>query len=120
MIRFDFISCVPELLGSPLSGSILGRAQKKGLLEVGIHDLHTYGTGKHGRIDDAPYGGGGGMVLQVEPIARCINALKSKRNYDEIIFLSPDGALLDQAMAVKLSNATALMLLCGHYQGSKR
>lgn len=117
MIRFDFVSCVPELLVSPLSGSILGRAQAKGLLQVGIHRLHDYSTHKHSRVDDYPYGGGGGMVLKVDPIFRCLTALRRQRAYDAIIFMSPDGERLDQRMAMELSAAQHVLILCGHYQG---
>ena len=117
MIRFDFVSAVPELLSSPLSGSILGRAQAKGLLEVGIHCLRDYSESKHGRVDDYPYGGGGGMVLKVDPIANCLSALKVKRSYDATIFMSPDGELFSQRLATELSAAKNLLFLCGHYQG---
>ena len=117
MIRFDFVSCVPDLLGSSLSGSILGRAQAKGLLEVGLHQLHDYSKGKHKRVDGYPYGGGGGMVLQVEPIEHCISSLRSQRNYEAVIFMSPDGELLTQQIAMELSTARHLLVLCGHYQG---
>ena len=117
MIRFDFVSAVPELLSSPLSGSILKRAQAKGLLEIGIHHLRDYCKDKHGRVDDYPYGGGGGMVLQVAPIANCLSSLKAKRAYDAIIFMSPDGELFNQRLATELSTARNLLFLCGHYQG---
>ena len=117
MIRFDFVSAVPELLSSPLSGSILGRAQAKGLLEIGIHQLHDYSANKHRRVDDYPYGGGGGMVMQVEPIERCISSLKSQRRYDFVLFMSPDGVPFDHRIAVELTAARHILILCGHYQG---
>lgn len=116
-MRIDIISCVPKLLDSPLSHSILQRAQDKGLLVIEIHDLREYGLGKHQQIDDYQYGGGAGLVMMVEPIYAIIDKLKAERSYDEIIYMSPDGELFDQPMANKLSNLENIIILCGHYKG---
>jgi tRNA (guanine37-N1)-methyltransferase len=116
-MRIDILSCVPDLLHGPLSHSILRRAQDKGLLEVQVHDLRDYAVNKHGQIDDYPYGGGPGMVMRVEPIARCIRALQAERSYDEVIYLSPDGETFTQATANRLSLHQNLILLAGHYKG---
>lgn len=116
-MRIDIISCVPQLLESPLAHSILKRAQDKGLLEIGIYDLRDYTQDKHRQVDDYPYGGGAGMVMKVEPIARCIRALSEERAYDEIIYLTPDGETFQQGLANSLSLAQNLLLLAGHYKG---
>ncbi|WNJ16916.1 tRNA (guanosine(37)-N1)-methyltransferase TrmD [Pontibacter sp. G13] len=116
-MRIDIVSCVPALLESPLSHSILKRAQDKGLLEVHVHDLRDYAEGKQRQVDDYPFGGGAGMVLKVEPVARCIRALEQEREYDEVIYLTPDGKTLDQSMANSLSMKKNLLLLAGHYKG---
>jgi tRNA (guanine37-N1)-methyltransferase len=116
-MRIDIISCVPALMTSPLSHSILQRAQDKGLLEVHVHDLRDYATNKYRQIDDYPYGGGAGMVLMVEPVARCIRALQAERAYDEVIYLTPDGTPLNQGIANQLSLHQHLILLAGHYKG---
>ncbi len=116
-MRIDIISCVPSLLESPLSHSILKRAQMKGLLEIHVHDLRDYAEGKHRQVDDYPFGGGAGMVLKVEPVAKCIRALSAERKYDEIIFLTPDGQQFDQPMANQLSLKENLLLFAGHYKG---
>lgn len=116
-MRIDIISAVPELLQSPLNFSILKRAQDKGLVEIHVHNLREYSTDKHRRVDDYAYGFGAGMVMQIEPIDRVISLLKSERNYDEIIYTSPDGEKFDQPMANKLSMTQNLMILCGHYKG---
>lgn len=116
-MRIDIISCVPALLESPLSHSILMRARDKGLLEVHIHDLRDYTLLKHGQIDDYPYGGGAGMVLMVEPIARCVGQLKEARTYDEVIFLTPDGTPFQQRIANELSLMQNIILIAGHYKG---
>lgn len=116
-MRIDIVSCVPDLLPSPLSHSILKRAQEKGLLEVAVHDLRDYAPGKHRQIDDYPYGGGAGMVMMVEPVAACIRALSAARPYDEVIFLTPDGETLTQPLVNQLSMATNLLLFAGHYKG---
>jgi tRNA (guanine37-N1)-methyltransferase len=116
-MRIDIISAVPELLDSPFQHSIMKRAQNAGLLEVVVHNLRDYGLGKHKQIDDYQFGGGAGMVMMVEPIANCIDDLRQARHYDEIIYLTPDGQLLDQKLANRLSLKGNLILLCGHYKG---
>lgn len=116
-MRIDIITCLPSLLESPFSHSILKRAQEKGLVEVVVHDLRDYAVNKHKQVDDYAYGGGAGMVLMIEPIARCITQLQEHRSYDEIIYMSPDGERLQQAIANQLSLKQNLILLCGHYKG---
>ena len=116
-MRIDIISAVPELLESPLSHSIVGRAIKKGLVEIEVHNLRKYGLGPRKNIDDYSYGGDAGMVLMVEPVYRMIEELKAQRDYDEIIYLSPDGERLDQAISNELSLKENIILLCGHYKG---
>lgn len=116
-MRIDIISCVPNLLSSPLEHSILKRAQEKGLLDVVVHDLREFGAGNYRQIDDYQYGGGAGMVLTPGPLSQLIEKLKSERAYDEIIYLAPDGDLLDQGLANKLSLSGNLLLICGHYKG---
>jgi len=116
-MRFDIITVLPALLESPFAHSILQRAQKKGLVEIHIHNLRDYAYNKHKNVDDYPYGGGSGMVMSIEPFAACIDKLKSERDYDEIIFLSPDGELLTQTIANQLSSSKNMILLCGHYKG---
>jgi tRNA (guanine37-N1)-methyltransferase len=116
-MHFDIITCLPKLIESPFSDSILKRAQKKGLVTVNIIDLRTYSMDKHKSIDDYAFGGGAGMVMMIEPIDRCLEDLKSKRQYDDIIYMSPDGERLTQSLANELSLKTNLVLLCGHYKG---
>ena len=116
-MRIDIISAVPELLESPFQHSIIKRAQNKGLTKIVVHDLRSYGLGKHKKIDDYSYGFDAGMVLMIEPVDNCINALKEKRTYDEVIYLSPDGKLYNQKMANQLACFSSLILLCGHYKG---
>lgn len=116
-MRIDIITCLPQLLESPFGDSILKRAIDKGLVSVGIHDLRQYSTNKHRTTDDYAFGGGAGMVMMIEPIDRCISQLKSERNYDEVIYMSPDGDLFNQSMANQLSLKKNLILLCGHYKG---
>ena len=116
-MHFDIITCLPKLLESPFSDSILKRAQKKGLVSVNIIDLRSYSTDKHKSIDDYAFGGGAGMVMMIEPIDRCLEDLKSKRTYDDIIYMSPDGTLLTQSLANEISLKKNLILLCGHYKG---
>ncbi|MBL6449771.1 tRNA (guanosine(37)-N1)-methyltransferase TrmD [Fulvivirga sp. 29W222] len=116
-MRIDIITCLPRLLDSPFSDSILQRAQKKGLVEVNIHDLRKYSTDKHQKIDDYAFGGGAGMVMMIEPIANCIRDLQSKRAYDEVIYMSPDGEQFTQSIANQLSMYKNIIILCGHYKG---
>jgi tRNA (guanine37-N1)-methyltransferase len=116
-MHFDIITCLPKLIESPFSDSILKRAQKKGLVTVNIIDLRTYSMDKHKSIDDYAFGGGAGMVMMIEPIDRCLEDLKSKRQYDDIIYMSPDGERLTQSLANELSLKKNLILLCGHYKG---
>ena len=116
-MRIDILSAIPELLKSPLSHSIMKRAQQKGLLEVVVHNLRDYSTLKHKQIDDYQFGGGAGMVMMIEPILNAIKSLQKERDYDEIIFLTPDGDILDQKIANNLSLKTNIILLCGHYKG---
>lgn len=116
-MHIDIISCVPDLLASPLDHSILKRAQEKQLLSVKVHDLREFGAGNYRQIDDYQYGGGAGMVLMPEPLSQMIDKLKSERDYDEVIYLAPDGELLNQGMANQLSLCSNLILLCGHYKG---
>lgn len=116
-MHIDIITCLPKLIESPFSDSILKRAQHKGLVTVDIIDLRTYSTDKHKSVDDYAFGGGAGMVLMIEPIDRCLEDLKSKRKYDDIIYMSPDGVQLTQSVANELSLKQNLVLLCGHYKG---
>lgn len=116
-MRIDIITVVPEILEGPLSASILGRVQKNGLLELHIHNLRDYSTNKWKRVDDYPFGGEAGMILQVEPIEKAINKLKSQRHYDEVIFTSPDGETFDQGIANEMSLLGNIIILCGHYKG---
>lgn len=116
-MRIDIISIIPDLLTSPLSHSILKRAQTKGLLEVNVVSLREYGLGTYKKVDDYQFGGGAGLVMMCEPIAACIDELKSQRDYDEIIYMTPDGETLNQRMANSLSLKGNLIILCGHYKG---
>jgi len=116
-MRIDIISAVPSLLTSPFSDSILKRAQNKGLVEVVVHDLRDYTTNKHKKIDDYAFGGGAGMVMTIQPIDACISKLKSQRDYDEVIYMTPDGEQLNQQICNKLSSITNIIILCGHYKG---
>jgi tRNA (guanine37-N1)-methyltransferase len=116
-MRIDIITCLPRLLESPFSDSILKRAQQKDLVTVAIHDLREYSQTKHRTTDDYAFGGGAGMVMMIEPIDLCISKLKSERNYDEVIYMSPDGELLTQPLANQLSLKRNLIILCGHYKG---
>lgn len=116
-MRFDIITVLPGLLESPFAHSILQRAQKKGLVEIHVHNLRDYTQNKQKSVDDYPYGGGSGMVMQIEPFANCIEKLKAERGYDEIIFMTPDGLTLNQEMANELSIKGNIMILCGHYKG---
>ncbi len=116
-MHIDIITCLPRLIESPFSDSILKRAQAKGIVTVNITDLRQYATDRHNTVDDYAYGGGAGMVMMIEPIDRCIQSLKTLRTYDEIIYMSPDGELFTQSMANRLSLMGNLILLCGHYKG---
>ncbi|WP_374441019.1 tRNA (guanosine(37)-N1)-methyltransferase TrmD [Epilithonimonas sp.] len=116
-MRIDIISVLPELMESPFKTSILKRAMEKGLAEVHFHNIRDWSINKHRQIDDEPYGGGAGMVMMVEPLDKCISELKSQRDYDEIIYLTPDGETLNQRIANTLSIKKNLIFLCGHYKG---
>lgn len=116
-MRIDILTVLPEMFDSPLNCSILQRAQKKGLVEFHVHNLRDYTTNKHRKVDDYPFGGEAGMVMQVEPIDRCISSLKEQREYDEVIFTSPDGERFDQPMANRMSLLNNIIILCGHYKG---
>ncbi|MEO5673482.1 MAG: tRNA (guanosine(37)-N1)-methyltransferase TrmD [Chitinophagales bacterium] len=116
-MRIDVITVLPELLRSPIDHSILKRAREKKLLEINLINLRDYTTDNYKTVDDYQYGGGAGMVMMIEPIANCIKQLKSQRNYDEVIYMTPDGELLAQAMANKLSLLQNIIILCGHYKG---
>lgn len=116
-MRFDIITVHPELLKSPFEHSILKRAIEKGLLEVVVHDLREFGIGKHRMVDDYQFGGGAGMVMMPEPLANCLDKLKSERPYDEVIYLTPDGERLTQKRVNQLSLLQNLILICGHYKG---
>ncbi|MBK8497295.1 MAG: tRNA (guanosine(37)-N1)-methyltransferase TrmD [Flavobacteriales bacterium] len=116
-MRIDILTVLPELFSSWFGESILERAQSKGLVEIKVHDLRQWSPDKHRKVDDYPFGGGAGMVMQVEPIHRAIEQLRAERDYDEVIYLSPDGLLLDQPLANNLSTKGNLILLCGHYKG---
>jgi len=116
-MRIDIITVLPELLDGPLHHSIMKRAQDKGLVEFYVHNLRDYSFDKHKSVDDYAFGGGAGMVMSIEPIDRCIKALKDQRSYDEVIYTSPDGDLLDQPMANRMALQKNLIILCGHYKG---
>lgn len=116
-MRIDIITCLPRLLESPFSDSILKRSQQKGLVTVVIHDLREYAQNKHRTTDDYAFGGGAGMVMMIEPIDLCIAKLKIEREYDEVIYMSPDGELFTQSIANQLSLKKNLIILCGHYKG---
>ena len=116
-MRIDILSVMPEMLESPLHCSILQRAQDKGLVEIHVHNLRDWSLSKHKKVDDYPFSGEAGMVMQIEPVHRCIEHLMSERHYDEVIFTSPDGDILDQPMANSLSLAENIIILCGHYKG---
>ena len=117
MMRIDIITVVPELLESPLSHSIVGRAIKNGLVEIHIHNLRKYGKGPRQQVDDYSYGGDAGMVIMLEPVFNMIQELKAERDYDEVIFMCPDGEVLNQNIANELSLKGNLIILCGHYKG---
>ncbi len=116
-MRIDIITIFPEMFEGPFSHSIIRRAQDKGLVEIHLHQLRDYAGDKHHKVDDYAFSGGAGMVMMIEPVAKVIEKLKSEHNYDEIIYTSPDGELLDQPVANHLSTYENLMILCGHYKG---
>lgn len=116
-MRIDVISAVPKILQSPLRESIIKRAQAKKLVRIYVHDLRKYAEGKYRQVDDKPFGGGGGMVLKPEPMFKCIKKLLSRRSYDEVIYLTPQGVKLNQKKANKLSLLENIILICGHYKG---
>lgn len=116
-MRIDIVSVLPELMESPFQASILKRAVQKGLAEVHFHHLREWGLGKHRQLDDEPYGGGAGMVMMVEPLDNCLSELKAQCDYDEVIYLTPDGETLNQRIANTLSVKKNLLFLCGHYKG---
>ena len=116
-MRIDILTVLPEMLESPLGCSILKRAQDKGLVEIVVHNLRHYTLSKHRKVDDYPFGGEAGMVMQIEPVDRAISHLKSQRAYDEVIYTSPDGEILSQPMANRMSMLDNIIILCGHYKG---
>jgi tRNA (guanine37-N1)-methyltransferase len=116
-MRIDIITVLPELLRSPFEASILKRAIDKGIVEVHLHNLRDYSTNKHKNVDDYQFGGGAGMVMSIEPIDKCISKLKAEREYDEVIYMTPDGETLNQGMANKMSLLQNIIILCGHYKG---
>lgn len=116
-MRIDIISVLPELLESPFQHSIMKRAQEKGLLEVHVHHLRRWAVNEYGQVDDYQYGGGAGMVMMCEPLANAVESLSRERKYDEVIYLTPDGEMLNQKMANSLSLKENIILICGHYKG---
>jgi tRNA (guanine37-N1)-methyltransferase len=116
-MRIDILTILPKLFDGPFSDSILKRAQEKGHVSIHLHNIRDYSTDKHKNVDDYQYGGGAGMVMRIEPIAACIDQLKAERTYDEIIYMTPDGELLEQGISNQLSIKGNLMILCGHYKG---
>ena len=116
-MRIDILTILPKLFDGPFSDSILKRAQEKGHVAIHLHNIRDYSTDKHKNVDDYQYGGGAGMVMRIEPIAACIEKLKSERTYDEIIYMTPDGEILEQGTSNQLSIKGNLMILCGHYKG---
>ena len=116
-MRIDIITVLPEMLESPLNCSIIKRARDKGLVDIAVHNLRDYTTNRYRKVDDYPFGGDAGMVIQVEPVDRCISALKAEREYDEVIFTAPDGEVFNQRMANSMSLLNNIIILCGHYKG---
>lgn len=116
-MRIDIITIHPEILHGPLNQSIVKRAVEKGICVIDLHNLRNYSTNSYGSVDDYPYGGGGGMVIMVEPVARCIEQLRKERSYDDVIYTSPDGELFTQPLANRLSMLENIIILCGHYKG---
>ena len=116
-MRIDILTLFPQMFEGPFSESIIRRARERGMVEIVTHDIRNYSTDKHKRVDDYPFGGGAGMVRMIEPIAACIEDLKSQRDYDHILFMTPDGKTFNQKMANTLSLSGNVMILCGHYKG---
>lgn len=116
-MRIDILTLFPQMFEGPFSESIIRRARERGMVEIVTHDIRNYSTDKHKRVDDYPFGGGAGMVMMIEPIAACIEDLKSQRDYDHILFMTPDGKTFNQKMANTLSLSGDVMILCGHYKG---
>jgi tRNA (guanine37-N1)-methyltransferase len=116
-MRIDIVTVHPELIASPFEHSIMKRAQNKGLLEVQVHDLRSFGFGRHQQVDDYQFGGGAGMVMMAEPLVNCIEKLQAERQFDEVIYLTPDGKRLNQGITNQLSLKQNLLLICGHYKG---
>lgn len=116
-MRIDILTVIPEMLESPLNTSILKRAQDKGLAEIKVHNLRDYTTNRHRKVDDYPFGGEAGMVMQIQPVDACISALKAERDYDEVVFMTPDGETFDQGIANQMSMLRNIIILCGHYKG---
>jgi tRNA (guanine37-N1)-methyltransferase len=116
-MQIDILTLFPDMFEGPFSQSILKRSKEKGIVTICFHDIRDYSTGKHKTVDDYPFGGGAGMVMMIEPVARCIESLKERTNYDEVIYMSPDGELLTQKVANRLSGLKNIILLCGHYKG---
>ena len=116
-MQIDILTLFPDMFEGPFSQSILKRAKEKGLVTICLHNIRDYSTTKHKTVDDYPFGGGAGMVMMIEPVARCIERLKERTNYDEVIYMSPDGELLTQKVANRLSGLKNIILLCGHYKG---
>ena len=116
-MRIDIITVLPELIQSPFEASIMKRAVEKGLVEVHFHNLRDYASNNYKQVDDYQFGGGAGMVLMIEPIDKCISGLKAERDYEEVIYMTPDGATLNQTMANELSLKGNIIILCGHYKG---
>ena len=116
-MRIDIITVLPEMLESPLNCSIVQRAKNKGLCEIEVHNLRDYTTNRYRKVDDYPFGGDAWMVIQIEPVDRCISALKAERDYDEVIFTAPDGEVFNQKMANTMSMLDNIIILCGHYKG---
>lgn len=116
-MRIDILTIFPEMIKAPLDHSIIKRAQEKGIVEIFFHNIRDYSTDKHKRVDDYSFGGGAGMVMMIQPIADCIDHLKSERTYDEVIYTAPDGELLQQNLCNQLSLLNNIIILCGHYKG---
>lgn len=116
-MQIDILTLFPEMFEGPFKHSIIKRAKEKNLVDIQLINIRDFAVDKHRRVDDYQYGGGSGMVMMIEPIARCIDSLKEKKTYDEIIYMSPDGQLLDQKLSNKLSTFNNILILCGHYKG---